>query len=482
MRFLSPVFYPLGLLLLALSGAMFLTAWVDVANAGWRWSGFFMSAFFTGFAGAALAMMFRGAKIRLTLRQGFLLTVVAWFTASLFGALPFIFGPLSLSLSDAVFESVSGLTTTGSTVLSGLNDMPASTLIWRSFLQWLGGIGIIGMSIALLPFLQVGGMQLFEIERSDGPDKVLPRPGQIAAGVLGVYVAITVVCAVLYDIFGMSLFEAANHAMTTIATGGFAVLDSSFGGYGPAAQWTATFFMAAASMPFLLYLRLLVGGADSTRLFLDSQVRLFLLIVLVLTGVLAVWLMFNGHPFEFSVRQAAFNIVSVISTTGFASADYTLWGTFPVALFFIVTFIGGCTGSTSGGIKIFRFEILSRLVTWRFQHLTSPNRVIPELYGGKKLPQELKDDVATFFALFVLCFLGIALALALMGLDFTTALSGAATAVANVGPGLGEIIGPAGNFSTLPGAAKWLLAFGMLLGRLELFPVLVFLSPAYWRR
>lgn len=482
MRFLSPVFYPLGLLLLALAGAMFLTAWLDVANAGWRWSGFFLSSFFTAFAGAALALMFRGARIRLTLRQGFLLTVVAWFTASMFGALPFVFGPLKLSLADAVFESVSGLTTTGSTVLSGLNDMPASILLWRSFLQWLGGIGIIGMSIALLPFLQVGGMQLFEIERSDGPDKVLPRPGQIAAGILGIYVAMTVACAVLYEVFGMSMFEAANHAMTTIATGGYAVLDSSFGGYGAAIQWTGTVFMSLAALPFLLYLRLLVGGSESARLFLDSQVRLFLALAFMIASTLALWLMMHGHGIEFSLRQSFFNVVSVITTTGYASADYTLWGAFPAALFFVITFIGGCTGSTSGGIKIFRFEILSRLVNWRFKRLTSPNRVIPETYGGKRIDQKLKDDVITFFALFILCFLAIALVLAFLGLDFVTAFSGSATALTNVGPGLGGIIGPAGNFQSLPDAAKWTLVFAMLLGRLELFPILVFLSPAYWRR
>lgn len=481
MRFFGPVFYPLGLLLLALAGAMAIAGGVDLLNEGVRVSGFFVSAAVTAFFGAAFTFMFRGVTVSLGLRQGFILTALAWIVASVFGAMPFLFGPLALGPADAVFESVSGLTTTGSTVLTSLNTMPDSILIWRSFLQWLGGIGIIGMSIVMLPFLQVGGMQLFEIERSDSGDKVLPRPAQMASGILGVYVGLTLLCTILYAVFGMHLFEAFNHAMTTMATGGYAVTDSSFGAYSPAAQWTAVVFMTLAALPFLLYLRLLVGGADSRKLFGSSQVQAFIAFLIAATVVLSLWLIMNGHAAEAAIRHSAFNIVSVVTTTGYASVDYSLWGPFPVVFFFALTFIGGCTGSTAGGIKIFRFEILFRLVGRRFLRLVAPNRVIPENYGGKPITQRIKDDVMTFFALFFVCFLATALILAMTGLDFITSLSGAATAIANVGPGVGPVIGPAGNFSTLGDTAKWTLSFAMLLGRLELFPLLVFLSPAFWR-
>lgn len=479
---LQPVLYVLGLLISVLGLSMAIPGVVDLAVGDVDWIGFFIGAGVTFLMGGLLVLSNRTEQVTLSLRQAFLLTVGGWVFMAAFSAIPFVFSRLELSYTDAFFEAISGLTTTGSTILTGLDTAPPGILVWRSILQWLGGIGIIMMAIVLLPFLRVGGMQLFRMESSDRSEKVIARVGRLGVAILTVYVALTIACAIAYKLAGMTLFEAINHALTTLSTGGYSTSDGSMGHWqSPVIHWICTIFMAAGALPFVLYLKAFHGGGALAPL-LDRQVRTFLGFLAVVTVVLSAWLWLVDKvpPFE-ALTLVAFNVTSVVTTTGFATADYTLWGAFAVAAFFALTFVGGCTGSTSGGIKIFRFQVSWVLFTVHLRRLMSPNAVVVRSYNGQRIGDDVAISVLLFFFVYVGAVGSIALVLGLLGLDWVTAISGAATAVSNVGPGLGTIIGPAGNFATLPDMAKWALAVGMLLGRLEFFTVLVLLSPAFWR-
>jgi len=419
---------------------------------------------------------------KISIRQAFVLTTVVWVVIPSFAALPLAFADLQLSYTDAFFEAMSGLTTTGSTVMLGLDSTPPGILLWRALLQWLGGIGIIAMAIVILPLLQVGGMQLFRMESSDTSDKVMPRTTQIVTYISVLYVALTALCAVLYWTGGMSGFDAVTHAMTTIATGGFSTHDASVGYFNsPAIDATATMFMLIGGMPFVLYLQALRGAP--LRLIRDSQVRWFLATVVI--AVLSMWFYLEGdlegQVFKNFLR-VAFNVVSVITGTGYSTEDYSAWGPFAVSVLFFLMFVGGCAGSTTCGIKIFRFQVLYATAKNQMYRLLQPHGVFIPYYNRRPIPETVTESVMGFFFLYALAFAVIAMGLGLLGLDFLTAASGAATAISNVGPGLGPRIGPAGTFATLPDAAKWLLSFGMLLGRLELFTVLVLLLPSFWRK
>jgi trk system potassium uptake protein TrkH len=419
---------------------------------------------------------------KISIRQAFVLTTVVWVVIPSFAALPLAFADLQLSYTDAFFEAMSGLTTTGSTVMLGLDSTPPGILLWRALLQWLGGIGIIAMAIVILPLLQVGGMQLFRMESSDTSDKVMPRTTQIVTYISVLYVALTALCAVLYWTGGMSGFDAVTHAMTTIATGGFSTHDASVGYFNsPAIDATATMFMLIGGMPFVLYLQALRGAP--LRLIRDSQVRWFLATVVI--AVLSMWFYLEGdlegQVFK-NFFRVAFNVVSVITGTGYSTEDYSAWGPFAVSVLFFLMFVGGCAGSTTCGIKIFRFQVLYATAKNQMYRLLQPHGVFIPYYNRRPIPETVTESVMGFFFLYALAFAVIAMGLGLLGLDFLTAASGAATAISNVGPGLGPRIGPAGTFATLPDAAKWLLSFGMLLGRLELFTVLVLLLPSFWRK
>lgn len=478
---LQPVGFLISLMLAGLSGAMLIPAAVDLAYGNPDWHSFLVAAAVTLSIAGMGALTTRGGAIEIGVRQAFILTAAAWVATAAFAALPLSFSSQGLRYTDALFEAMSGLTTTGSTVLTGLDQMPPGLLIWRSLLQWMGGIGIIVLGMAILPFLRVGGMQLFQTESSDRTGKVLPRPGQIAAAIGAVYIALTAMCALAYVAAGMGLFDAVNHAMTTVATGGYSTSDGSLGHWQtPAVHWVATVFMLAGSLPFALYVRTVQRRPQS--LFRDSQVRVFLAMLATIVAGLALWLEVSGQATGMdALRLSAFNVVSVATTTGYAVADYGRWGGFAVALFFVLTFLGGCTGSTAGGIKIFRFEILARIVGRLMAGLVTPHRVYPLTYRSVRLSEDVTTGVIAFFTFFIGSFGALALALGFFGTDFTTALSGAATAIANVGPGLGDQIGPRGNFADLPDAVKWLLAAGMLIGRLEVFTLFVLFTPAFWR-
>ncbi|WP_459874534.1 TrkH family potassium uptake protein [Halomonas shantousis] len=430
----------------------------------------------------SLLAITRHVDVALHPRQMFILTTLSWVVVCGFASLPLILGAPYLSFTNAVFESVSAITTTGSTIMVGIEGLSDGLKLWRGMMQWLGGVGIIVMAIAILPFLKVGGMRLFHTESSDWSDKVLPRAGGIAKATGAIYLGFSLLAFLSYWWAGMLPLDAAVHAMSSVSTGGFANSDASFGAYAdsPLILWLASFFMLCGALPFVLYIRVL--QETRSALWQDQQVRGLLNLLAFVVASLTLYRIFLGaDPFE-ALTQVTFNVISVVTTTGYASEDYTLWGPFVVGTFFYLTFVGGCSGSTSGGMKIFRFQVGLVMLANQLRYLVHANGVFSQRYNGRRLPDEVVRGVIAFSFFFFLTVAGLALGLAMMGLDLVTALSGAATAVANVGPGLGDIIGPAGNFSSLPDAAKWLLCIGMLMGRLEILTVLVLFTPMFWKK
>ncbi|MGY0218321.1 TrkH family potassium uptake protein [Endozoicomonadaceae bacterium StTr2] len=476
---IRPVLYVLGIFLVVLSVLMLCPALYDLLAGETGERAFAWSALMTFIPGLVLAGFNRVRDFSLKPRQIFLMTNATWLTLSSFAALPFWL-KLDVSYTDAFFETMSGITTTGSTVLSGLDTMNKGILLWRSLLQWLGGIGFIVIAVAVLPFLKVGGMRLFQSESSDWSDKAMPRSGSIAKRIILVYLALTVGCTLLYMLYGMDTFEAINHSMTTVSTGGYSTSDSSMGHFThPGIFWTSTLFMILSSLPFVLFVKFLRG--DTEALARDSQVRKFVGFLLFIFATFSLWLYTHSdHTFFESLTLVAFNTTSVITTTGYAYTDYTLWGGFAATLFFFLTFVGGCSGSTAGGFKIFRFEIGAKLLSIQLKQVSHPKACIVQVYNGQQVTSDILRSLIGFSFFFGLLVCVMTLLLSLLGLDFVTALSGAATAVANVGPGLGETIGPAGNFASLPDTAKWILSLGMLMGRLEVITVLVMFTIPFW--
>ncbi len=449
-----PVLLVNGILVATLGVAMLIPALVDFSfiYQAPDWDIFLASAFITIFVGASTALTCRGYHDDINSHQAFILTASTWMVLPAFGALPFVFSGLQLSYTDSFFEAMSGLTTTGSTVIDGLDDAPPGILLWRALLQWQGGIGIIVMAIAVLPMLGVGGMQLFHTESSDQSEKVLPRAAQIGAVIGVIYLVLSMAAAAAYWAAGMTPFEAVCHAMTTIATAGYSTSDASIAHFrSPAIEWIATLFMVIGGIPFILYFQLVRGHGGA--LWLDSQVRAFLGFVAVAVAALAAWLwLVNEAPFETAVRHAAFNTISVITGTGYSSTDYGAWGGFAVTVLLCGMVVGGCTGSTTGGIKLFRFQVLYASAAVQIRRLLQPHGVFVAHYNRKPIPDQVAGAVMSFFFLFALGFIAVALALAALGLDFMTSASGAAAALANVGPGLGDVIGPSGTFAPMRGA------------------------------
>ena len=477
-----PILFITGILMSTLALAMCIPAIVDASSGNSDWQVFAGSATLTLFIGVLLMLTMRSTIRQLGLRQAFVLTTLCWVITPAFAAIPFSFANLELSYTDAFFEAMSGVTTTGATVITGLDNAPPGILLWRALLQWLGGIGIIAMAIAVLPLLRVGGMQLFHMESSDTSEKVLPRAAQITAWIAVIYLVLTVVCAFAYWLAGMGTFDAWVHSMTTIATGGFSTHDQSIGHFNsPMIDTIATIFMLAGALPFVLYLRFIRGQRGA--LFADSQVRLFALLVFITVVLTSIYLIVSlGLETSGAFRYAVFNVVSMTTGTGYTTADFSQWGNFAIVLLFFVMFVGGCAGSTTCGLKIFRLQVLAGTAVTQIRKLTQPHGVFITYYNGKPVTESVVDSVMSFFFLYIVCYTALAVALGLTGLDFLSASSGAASAIANVGPGLGPIIGPASTFALVNDSAKWLLAAGMLLGRLELFTVLVLMVPAFWRR
>lgn len=478
---IRPVAYVIGLLVACLGATMILPMLVDLAEGRGEWPVFLESGLITLLTGGLIALACaNGVRENLTLQQTFLLTTGVWAALPLFGALPFMLGETGSNFTDAYFEAMSGLTTTGSTVLTELETLPKGLLLWRGLLQWLGGIGVIVMAMVFLPELRVGGMQIFRSEAFDTMGKILPRATQIASSISTIYVTLTLACAGCYLALGMNPFDATVHAMTTVSTGGFANYDASFGNFQGAPEYVASVFMVLAALPFVRYVQM-VGGQRFV-LTRDAQVRAFLWTIGVLTAftaVLLVWI-FPHHP-EQAVREALFNITSIMTGTGYASVDYMQWGPVLITMFFYIGLIGGCAGSTTCSVKIFRYQLLFASIRVQLKRIVAPHGVFVPRYDGRPVTRDVMSSVMSFFVFFVVTLGVLAVALSLTGLDFITSVSGAATALANVGPGLGPMIGPAGNFAGLGDTAKWILSFAMLAGRLELLAVFALFTVRFWR-
>jgi trk system potassium uptake protein TrkH len=479
---MRPVVFILGLLITVMGIAMVPPLALNVAADSPNWRAFAASFAVSVFIGLLLVSVTVGVRIRLSIRQGFLLTSLSWFVLSAIGALPFAFSNLGLTIADTFFESVSGLTTTGATVIVGLDRMPPGVLLWRAMLQGVGGGGIIVMAIAMMPYLGIGGMQLFRTESSDRSEKIFPRAAQIASATTIAYLILSAACALLYYFSGMTGFEAVTHAMATLSTGGFSTSDASFAHFpNPATHWIAIIFMTLGALPFAVYIQMAFGRP--LALWRDSQARRFVISLTIAVLAMTAWVwVTRGIGMAEALRLSAFNVVSVVSTTGFVNTDYNQWGGFAIMTFLFLTVAGGCTGSTAGGIKMLRFELLFQFVQHQILKLCHPRGVFPMTYRGRPLDNEALRSAMTFFFLFMASWVVLSVALAAIGLDTLTAVSGAATALANVGPGLGHIIGPVGTFAPLPDSAKWLFSLGMLLGRLEMMTLLVLLVPAFWTR
>jgi trk system potassium uptake protein TrkH len=476
-----PVFFVIGILLATLAVVMCLPALADIASGNPDWSVFAISAAITLFIGVALVFTNRRPHFTIEIREAFLLTTLSWVIVAAAGAVPLALSQLHLSAADAYFEAMSGITTTGSTVITGLDTLPPGILLWRSLLQLLGGGGFMVMAVAVLPHLRVGGMQLFRTESSDKYEKVLPRATQIASSITAIYLMLVALCATALWATGMTGFEAVNHAMATLATGGFSTSDASIGHFHSALiEGVLILFMLLGGTPFVLFLQALQG--KPRRLITDTQVQSYLAIFLASSLVLAAWRALSGpDSFLHALRESAFNVASIMTTTGFTTTSYDQWGGFAACLILFLTVVGACTGSTAGGLKVYRLDVLYATAIERIRKLIHPHGIFIPHYNEKPVPEQVAASVMGFFFLFALTFAVLSFLLGALGLDFVTSISAVATAMSNVGPGLGRIVGPAGNFASLPDAAKWLLSLGMLLGRLELYTVLVLLSPRFWR-
>lgn len=479
---IRPVLYVNGLLLLVLAAAMQLPMAVELLAGRADWQVFFAASLVTGFAGGGMAVGNQVHRdLSLTTRQAFLLTTLAWVLMAGFGALPFVFSTLSMSFTDGYFEAMAGLTATSSTVIAGLDEAPRGILLWRALLQWLGGIGIIVVAVAILPALRIGGMQMFRMEPSEKSDRVKPRISQIAIAICIVYVMLTALCALALKAAGMTWFEAVCHAFATLSTGGFSTSGASIGHFQSALiDWILVVFMVLGGGTFVLYTTSWRG--DRGALPHDSQMRWYIAFLVFFSALLGFWQWaVNGVGAHDAFRTATFSVVSIVTTTGFTTTDYSGWGGFPQVTFFILTFIGGCTGSATGAVKIFRWEVLFAMAGVHLKRLVLPHGVFVIDFNKRRLSDAVMRSVLGFLVMYFITFAVLSLSLTAVGLDLVTSISGAATALGNVGPGLGPIIGPAGSFSPLPDAAKWLLSIGMLLGRLELFTVFVLFLPAFWK-
>jgi len=418
---------------------------------------------------------------KLNLQQAFLLTSLSWISIAIFGSLPFIFSNLELSITDAIFESMSGITTTGSTIITNLNDAPKAILLWRAILQWLGGIGIIVMAITLMPIMNVGGMQLFKISTSDKSEKILPKSKEISIRLILIYTGLTFLCAIFYKTFGMNFFDSLTHSMTTIATGGFSNYNESIGYFDSATiEITSIIFIILGSIPFIAYIKFLSGNK---KIFIsDSQIKSFLKIIIISILILFFYLFLQNKNFEeISLRTISFNVISILTGTGYVTKEFDNWGSFPLIFFLILMFIGGCAGSTTCGIKIFRVQILYLFLINQLKKIIYPRGIFITKYDNNSVDEKFMASIISFIYLYIIIFFIMTALLSFDGLDFMTSISGAATAISNVGPGLGTTIGPSGSFSLLPDFSKWVLSIGMILGRLELFAILVLFLPSFWR-
>ncbi len=468
---------------LYLAVAMLAPAATDLYFGSDEWRIFVFSAFLVGGGALAVALATRGGKPPVSPRFGFLVVNLLWLTIAAAGMIPFLLSSVSFSFTDAAFESMSGVTATGSSIMTNVDAAPRGILLWRSLLSFMGGLGVIALGLFLLPYLKIGGVSYFKIESNDFQDRPFERLQTFMASLFGIYAFLGSACAIAYMMAGMEGFHAINHAMTTVATGGFSTHSDSFMRYDDnlAILWIATVFMFIGGLPFSIMMLLIVKG--QTEALRDPQIRVYAGYAFMFTAATAVYMrLATGAPIEEAATRSAFNLISIITTTGFASEDYNLWGPFAVAMVFLATFMGGCSGSTTGGMKAYRFLLLYQLVVSGLHRLIYPSSVVPVRYGERSVDDRMQAAVVLFMSAFFVLFGIFTVLLGATGLDFTTALTGSLSSLTNVGPGLGAVIGPIGTYAPLPDIAKWICMAAMMLGRLEILVVLVVFSPAFWRR
>ena len=472
------VFFTLGILQIILGVSMFIPIIAQFIYSEID-SSFFGSSIVTIIFGTLFFLSNLDHEKKLNLQQAFLLTALSWLSIAIFGSLPFVFSTIELSITDAFFESMSGITTTGSTIISNLENTPKGILLWRAILQWLGGIGIIVMAITLMPIMNVGGMQLFKISSNDSSEKILPKSREIAARLIYIYLGLTSICAIIYWLCGMSSFDSLTHSMTTIATGGFSNYNQSIGYFNSLSiEISSMIFIILGSLPFITYIKFISGNR---KIFLsDIQIKTFLKIIIVSFIILSIYLLIKGEN-NLSLSSVLFNTISILSGTGYVNAEFDGWGSFPLTIFLALMFIGGCAGSTTCGIKIFRLQVLYEFISNQLKKIIYPKGIFIIKYDQNSLDDKFIASIISFIYFYFVIFFILAALLSLTGLDFITSISGAATSISNVGPGLGPIIGPNGDFSSLPDVSKWILTIGMILGRLELFAILVLFLPSFWR-
>ncbi len=482
MRDYRSIFNIIGILLCIEAIAMLIPLFVDLVYFNDDWKQFFYSSIITFFIGLVLFFSFKTEEVKIDVRQAFVLTILSWFLIAIFGSIPFIYTDTSLGFTDSFFESVSGITTTGATVIEDLDSLPEGIIIWRSLLQWFGGIGIILLALAILPTLQIGGMQLLHMEHDDPYEKTLPKLNQFILEIFLIYILLSIICAMLYYFAGMSSFDSIVHAMTTISTGGFSSHNLSFAYFNSQKiEMISVAFMIIGSLPFVLYLQFLHGQRSS--LFKDDQIKLFLIILILVIIFTAIWLSnFKSLSAYESIRLAIFNVTSILTGTGYSNNNFSNWGSFGSVIMIIIMFIGGCAGSTTGGIKIFRLQLLFRGAKAQIKKFTHPHAVLLMRFNDKTVTENTYNSIMGFFYMYIFIFLISAVSLSFLNIDFITAFSAAASAISNVGPGIGPIIGPEGNYSNLNYIAKWILSITMLIGRLEIFTVLVIISYTFWRK
>ena len=472
------VFFTLGILQIILGIFMLIPVIVQFIY-GEIDSSFFGASVVTVIFGTLFFLSNLDHDKKLNLQQAFLLTALSWLSIAIFGSLPFVFSGNEFSFTNAFFESMSGITTTGSTIISNLESMPKGILLWRAILQWLGGIGIIIMAITLMPIMNVGGMQLFKISNNDSSEKILPKSKEIALRLIYIYSGLTALCAISYKILGMNIFDSLTHSMTTIATGGFSNYNQSIGFFDSISiEISAMIFIILGSLPFIAYIKFLSG--NKKIFFSDIQIKTFLKIIIFSIVILSIYLNLSNLD-QIDLRSIFFNVISVLTGTGYVNAQYDDWGSFPIVLFLGLMFIGGCAGSTTCGIKIFRIQILYSFISNQLKKIIYPKGIFVLKYNQSPVDNKFIASIISFIYMYLVIFFVITALLSLTGLDFITSISGAATSISNVGPGLGNIIGPNGNFSSLPDISKWILTLGMILGRLELFAILVLFLPSFWR-
>ncbi|MFZ1815353.1 MAG: TrkH family potassium uptake protein [Rhizobiaceae bacterium] len=476
---LEKVVSPLGLLLCVTGMAMLLPALIDLSQGNRDWQVFMTSAFISGGAGLFLHLGFRDRHSGWSRRDGFVFISLAWLVMCTAGALPFYFAEVKLGPIDALFESVSGLTTTGSTVMSQLEMRPPGILLWRSLLQWIGGVGIVVLSVFLFPFLKLGGQHLFSLESSDTAEKSFARFEEYAIRILLLYCALTLACTMTYNALGMSFFDAINHAMTTLSTGGFGTSDLSFAKFDSVPiLWASSFYMFIGGLPFMVMLLVF----SSRRRFFDVQIGWYTAIILLTIFLVLISLSLTGSILDSTtLASVVFTVISIITTTGFVFQDYGIWPTVALLAIVGITLLGGCSGSTAGGLKVFRLVVLWEICRFAVSRLLSPNSVARMKYGEQAVDEETIIPVVAFTLLYFIAFGVGACILAINGHDLITSLTASATALANVGPGLGAQVGPVTNFASLTGIDKLVLSFQMILGRLEIMSVIVLFVPSFWR-